>query len=170
MYRTTVAYLLWLVSGCGALGFHRFYLGKVGTGLLWFVTGGLGMIGAIFDFFYIPTMVRRTNFSLSGTGRFQGPHGSDKIWHPDTSDHRIPKGESVSVEHAILSTAKKNRGIVTPGEVALETGISIDEAKEHLEKLAKKGYADLRIRKIGVVVYTFPEFSEENQNNDFVDI
>ena len=56
MYRISIAYLLWLISGCGALGLHRFYLGKIGTGLLWFVTGGLGMIGAVFDFFYIPTM------------------------------------------------------------------------------------------------------------------
>ncbi|MBN2048976.1 MAG: NINE protein, partial [Spirochaetales bacterium] len=27
MYSTLVAYLLWFVSGFGALGLHRFYLG-----------------------------------------------------------------------------------------------------------------------------------------------
>jgi TM2 domain-containing membrane protein YozV len=34
----------------GPLGVHRFYVGKVGTGLLYLCTGGL-IIGWIFDFF-----------------------------------------------------------------------------------------------------------------------
>ena len=37
----------------GGLGIHRFYVGKVGTGLLWMFTGGLFGIGWIADFFVI---------------------------------------------------------------------------------------------------------------------
>ena len=51
MYNVAIAYLLWLFSGCGALGFHRFYLGKIPSGLLWMFTGGLGLVGAFYDFF-----------------------------------------------------------------------------------------------------------------------
>lgn len=33
----------------GYLGVHRFYVGKVWTGLIWFLTGGLVGIGVIVD-------------------------------------------------------------------------------------------------------------------------
>ena len=60
------AYFLWALGGLGVLGFHRFYLGKVGTAFLWMLTGGLAGIGAIVDAFLIPKMVRDFNTPQSG--------------------------------------------------------------------------------------------------------
>lgn len=37
----------------GAFGIHRFYVGKIGTGILWLVTLGFGGIGALVDFIMI---------------------------------------------------------------------------------------------------------------------
>ena len=37
----------------GVLGIHRFYVGKIGTGILWLLTGGLVGIGALVDFVMI---------------------------------------------------------------------------------------------------------------------
>lgn len=43
----TIALLLAIFLG--AFGIHRFYVGKVGTGILWLLTGGFGAIGWIVD-------------------------------------------------------------------------------------------------------------------------
>jgi len=37
----------------GGLGIHRFYVGKIGTGILYLFTGGLFGIGVLVDFIVI---------------------------------------------------------------------------------------------------------------------
>lgn len=53
-----VGYLLWLFGFTGA---HRFYFGKPKTGILWFCTGGLFLVGWIVDLFLIPSMDREAD-------------------------------------------------------------------------------------------------------------
>lgn len=45
----------------GLFGIHRFYLGKVWTGILWLVSGGLFGIGYLYDFFTLNEQVDEYN-------------------------------------------------------------------------------------------------------------
>lgn len=55
----TVAWLL--LTFLGVLGIHRFYLGKWGTGLLWLLTGGLFLVGWLYDFWTLNGQVDAIN-------------------------------------------------------------------------------------------------------------
>ena len=55
------AYILWVVGLFGILGLHRFYIGKIGTGILWLFTGGLFGIGSLIDLFTLGSKVDQYN-------------------------------------------------------------------------------------------------------------
>lgn len=162
-YSLPVAYLLWLISGAGALGLHRFYLGKVGTGFLWLFSAGLGGMGCLYDFFTLPRQVREANVraqveATMAMGELQSPRYPSR---PGAAPKARP-------ERVILGLARKNRGVVTPGEAAIEADITVDEARRELDRLASSGTAQLRVRTSGVVEYFFPEFSADKP--EYVDI
>ncbi|MFP8490241.1 NINE protein [Gracilimonas sp. Q87] len=55
------AYLFWFISFFGIFGFHRFYLGKIGTGIAWILSGGVLGLGALYDLFALSSMVDEYN-------------------------------------------------------------------------------------------------------------
>jgi hypothetical protein len=161
MYSKGLAYLLWFLSGFGCLGFHRFYLGKTLSGFLWAFTGGLFGFGALYDLFTLSGQVDEENMRRALLHNLTG-NRDNQGWRyvKDGSSHIVQ--EKDGVERTVLKMAKKNKGIVTPSELALEANIPLDEAKRHLEKMYAKGHAEMRVRKSGVIVFTFPEFMDDD--------
>lgn len=180
MYSTGIAYLLWIFSGFGVLGFHRFYMGKVGTGLLYLLTGGLFGIGALYDLVTMPIQVREANLRLdyrnalinSMRGGGFGPGGragGSPLDRTGTGSSRFV-GSRESLEQVILKTARKNGGVVTPTTVAVDSGRELDDVKKNLDVLVEKGYADLKVTRAGSLVYYFQEFAGSSPHPDLEDI
>ncbi len=151
MYSLGVAYLLWFFFGW--LGAHRFYLGRIGTGILYMLTGGFFGFGLFFDLFRIPSLVREANLRLQYHDVLHG-----RIPSPDAAAASRPRE---SIERTILRVARANKGIVTPAAIALESDWSIEQAQKALDKLAAAGHADMQIRPSGVIEYRFAEFERE---------
>ena len=59
------AWLLWAGCFCGCCGLHRCYLNRVGTGVLWWLTGGLCGIGQVADMCAMSAMVAIENAKLT---------------------------------------------------------------------------------------------------------
>lgn len=62
------------------------------------------------------------------------------------------------IEQMILKIAHQNNGIVTPSELALNSGMSLEESKDELDKLQLKGYSDIEVNEEGRIYYKFDAF------------
>jgi Fic family protein len=133
-------------------------------------SGGLGMVGSIYDFFTLPRQVRDANIRLALNNAapwapgLRRPEQTAEAWrYAQDSQARVVKDKE-SLEHCILRLAKENKGILTVSEVALGADLSLEEAKKALEALVKRGFAELRVRSSGTLVYTLPEFMDKDEN------
>ena len=169
MFNLGIAYILWVLSGFGWLGFHRFYLGKIPSGLLWMFSFGLFGVGSIYDFFTLPGQVRNANLEkaiLNGTCRPNinvNVSPGDSSWRNVTDGHTKIITEKESIEQVILKIAKSSKGIITVSEVALMSNKSIEEARKTLETMVSKGHAELRVRQSGALVYAIPDLMDGDE-------
>jgi len=121
------------------------------------------MIGSIFDFFTLPSQVREANIRQAIMDESMRRNVDNKRWRnvDDGRMHIINDRESV--EHTILKLAKANNGILTASELALSAHISIEEAKKDLDAMVSKGFAELRVRQSGSLVYTIPDLMDSDE-------
>lgn len=163
------AYLLMLPTLGGFAGLHRFYQNKVGTGILWLCTWGLCGFGTLYDALTMARQLRERDEAETGVRRALADYwaefsGSDERLRHNRLLNRMGYpadglgGGAESPEHLALRLAKANGGWVTPAQMALEGRLGADRAKAELEGLCSRGFAELRVRRDGLLVYVFPEF------------
>jgi Fic family protein len=132
-------------------------------------TGGLAMMGSIYDFFTLTSQVQEANIRralmnpdmVSNIHR-NAPNDTGNWRYANDSQSRIVR-EKDSLERIILRQAKENSGILTISEVALAANVPLEDAKKALDTLVNTGFAELRVRKSGTLVYTLPEFMDKDE-------
>ena len=178
--KTAAALLCIFLGGVGA---HRFYVGKSRSGLAQAVLVGGGLIldsirgtGAIGDIGTVAALgaalwvvvdlitILRGRFT-DASGIRLGSAGSTTA-EPAVQD----VAASRRIEHSILRAVESLGGLVGPTELALQTGLTIDDAKEHLESLVERGHAQLEIRKNGSLAYTFPDLLSTEKRDELEEL
>ncbi len=172
-----MAYLFWAASFFGMAGLHRFYLGKFGSGLIYFFTWGLFGFGTLYDALTLPEQVRDAQLRRrlhSGFGDGDAYSQAlealrrEQLGRSDAG--RRGTGQPPTIEQVILRTAQRNNGVASPATVALEGNVSTDQAKSHLERLAERGFCEIKVRKSGSIAYVFPELRSPEAEDEFEDL
>ena len=114
---------------------------------LWIFTGG--------KFWVFPMVFAGLVPAIRGSVRF---FSAQRL--PGKKRRELPKVDTDTIERAILSTARNEKGRVTPAIVALGANVSLEKAEKALEDMAKRGYTTMEVRDNGTVEYVFPEFLE----------
>ena len=162
-YSTGLSYGLWCAGLAGACGIHRFYMGKIGTGVLYLVTFGLLGIGQVVDLFRMKSLVKNANIR---DGRIPHPRQaarlSDVDLKPGKPDaKRLPP---MDLQQQLLHAALQNGGELTVTQGVMATGKGFEEVESTLTEMSHKGYVDVdNAPGSGVVVYRFPELEKRPQ-------
>lgn len=156
-YSRGLSYGLWCAGLVGACGIHRFYLGKIGTGVLWLLTAGLLGIGQLVDLFRMKKLVRDANIR---EGRIPHPRQVAALAKAEIggSEPKRKLSAPLNLRQQLLKTAMDNGGEITVSQGVLATGRTFEEVEKVLNGMADKGYVDVdNAPGTGVVVYRFPE-------------
>jgi len=65
-YDYNLAWLLLVIPPLGVWGVHRFYQGKILTGILWLLTFGLFGVGIVYDVLTLNEQINELNYDAGG--------------------------------------------------------------------------------------------------------
>jgi hypothetical protein len=121
---------------------------------------GLAIASAPFVVFAIGGLVDNTVTSAAllaffGATGYAGYRVAQKnLFAPPPARPALP---AAVVEHRVLEHAAGHGGRITVAELALKSGLSIDDSRNALDEMVRKGVANVLVTDDGATVYDFPE-------------
>mgnify|MGYP001351505245 CR=1 FL=1 len=80
--------------------------------------------------------------------------------------HKYHRRKLNKKERMVLQLAEERGGRLTLTELAMETPLTLEEAKELLDEWANKGYAAIKISEKGTLVYHFYDMLTKKEKRD----
>lgn len=154
--RVGISYGLWAAGFVGFGGLHRFYNGKIFSGLLWFCTYNLFGVGQVLDLFLIPTMAEeyerkmKAKMGLSSAGV--------PLTEPAAIAQTVPLPTRDRLILKLLQAARARGGKLSLTQAVMDTGVSFSEVKSVLQEMAVAGHVSIgNDPATGIVIYQFNE-------------
>ncbi|MEL7008886.1 MAG: NINE protein [Cyanobacteria bacterium J06643_13] len=132
-----VAYILWAFGLMGFCGIHRFYSGKITSGLIYFLTLGFFGVGQFVDLFLIPGMTKERNMRLLYQATVEARNNSPQVTL--VKEETQPKKTDPML--ILLRAAAAHNNSLSIGQAMLATELPIDEVEGLLNKALKQGLA-----------------------------
>ncbi|WP_017317566.1 TM2 domain-containing protein [Mastigocladopsis repens] len=155
--RLLVSYILSAAWFVGLGGLHRLYNGKIGTGLLWLLTGGVLGIGQFVDLFIIPNMVEEQEMKLrlkAGLSPLGVPLNQPAV------AAQVYRSAQEKLMMRLLKAADNRGGKLTVTQAVMETGASFSEVEAVFKEMLKTGYVKIdNDPDTGAVTYHFHELN-----------
>ena len=143
-----VAYILWAFGFMGFCGIHRFYSGKITSGLVYFFTLGFFGVAQFVDLFLIPGMTRERNLRLLYEATVEARNNSPQV--------TLVEPENVDPMLILLKAAATHNNVLSIGQAMLATELPIEEVEGLLNKALKQGLAHIdNDEQTGAVRYYF---------------
>ncbi len=147
-----VAYILWAFGLMGFCGIHRFYSGKITSGLIYFFTLGFFGFGQFVDLFLIPGMTRERNLRLLYESTVEARNNSPKVTLVKDNEPPV-KTDPMLI---LLKAAAAHDNVLSIGQAMLATELPLEEIEGLLNKALKQNLAHIdNDEQTGAVRYYF---------------
>ncbi len=147
-----VAYILWAFGLMGFCGIHRFYSGKITSGLIYFFTFGCFGFGQFVDLFLIPGMTRERNMRLWYEATVDAHNNSPQVTLVKENEPLV-KTDPMLI---LLKAAASHDNVLSIGQAMLATELPLEEIEGLLNKALKQGLAHIdNDEQTGAVRYYF---------------
>jgi TM2 domain-containing membrane protein YozV len=147
-----IAYILWAFGLMGFCGIHRFYSGKITSGLVYFLTFGFLGVGQFVDLFLIPGMTKERNMRLLYEATVDERNNNPQVTlvNPDVT---AKKSDPMLT---LLRAAATHNNVLSVGQAMLATQLPLDQVEVLLNKALKQGLAHVdNDEQTGAVRYHF---------------
>ena len=122
MKSKATAYLLWCLCFIGICGVHKFYINKVGMGILYFFTFGFFGIGQLIDLFTLGSQVDTYNALFGGRSNSNVNTNTQNtvIYIPNQVPNNVPTQGQHNISDISDQLQKlsdlKDKGVLTEAE------------------------------------------------------